>query len=298
MSYPYGLKLGPASGNGLPGLPKRMQLIRKSYRMPRAPADYSYTQMAARDIIYSTEFSPDGRRVFFSTNLLIAWHTLAVPFDLSTAGPESTYAHINTGDWLDDPKTIAFSPDGMRLYANHSDGVGQAALTVPFDPSTRGAFTYFIWTAKTTRGYCFRISSDGKYLYVGDPIGGGNTSLDFYQYQLTTPWDVTTAVFVASKLAVPSRSNYAFHVSGDGNTLYVSAAAYGSTGTAMFAYTMATPYMISTITNPVIVIPMVNSPICFSINEANLRDGKYALLWIENDNNVAYSEMRNAEVIA
>lgn len=85
------------------------------------------------------------------------------------------------------------------------------------------------------------LSSDGTKMYVA----GYNTAT-IYQYSLSTPWGVDTAVYADKCKDVSTEVDrpYGIDISSDGNNLYVASFTYDS----IFQYTLSTAWDVSTAT--------------------------------------------------
>ncbi len=93
------------------------------------------------------------------------------------------------------PKGIYLRADGLKLYMIgwESDDVNEYDLTTPWDLSSRSLLQTFSVAGKDNQPYTVVFKPDGTEFYIS-----GNQSKDFHQYTLSTPWDVTSAVFTAT----------------------------------------------------------------------------------------------------
>ncbi len=87
---------------------------------------------------------------------------------------------------------------------------------------------------------CVKFSMDGTKMYII-----GNTNDTVYQYTLSTPWDVSTAVYASKSLDVSTEEGTpgGMFFKPDGTKLYVCGAAGGGD---IYQYTLSTPWDIST----------------------------------------------------
>lgn len=82
------------------------------------------------------------------------------------------------------------------------------------------------------------VSGDGEYVYVAGTAAAGCT---VYQFQLSTPYDLTTGAFYSSKAVTSQASNPdALGFSSDGTKMWV-----GQSGT-VYQYTLSTAWNVST----------------------------------------------------
>lgn len=139
-------------------------------------------------------FSSDGLKMFavgdtsddvFRYNLTTAW-------DLSTA---TFGTQVDVGVVDTNPQGVRFSDDGLKMFVvgATNDRVYQWPLTTAWDLSTLGAVSSFSVATELTAPWGVSFSPDGTKMFLA---GSGNKSL--YRYDLSTAWDVTTAVLVES----------------------------------------------------------------------------------------------------
>tara|TARA_B100000497_G_scaffold127743_1_gene170696 strand:+ start:1520 stop:3712 length:2193 start_codon:yes stop_codon:yes gene_type:complete len=141
---------------------------------------------------------PDGTKLYsisYSTNDVIAEHTLSTAFDLSTASytavSPSTAAQEASG------QSLYFKSDGTKLYTTgfSSDKVHQYSLSTAWDVSTLSYDNVSITVAtdfpasSAPRGLSF--ANNGTYLYVVEVSTGYARGI--LRWTLSTPWDITTA---------------------------------------------------------------------------------------------------------
>ena len=153
-------------------------------------------------------------------------------------------------DDTDDLRGIFIKPDGTRMYVIRSDGTAgntvaleQFSLSTPWDSST------IIWTGRTdlqtgcttsiqARGLDFK--PDGTRVFIGNE---GNDIIA--QYDLTTPWDVTSMTNQQCSPSIKSDEDKLRNIqlSSDGKFLYVG----GNDGDDINKYSLTTPYNITSI---------------------------------------------------
>lgn len=132
-----------------------------------------------------------------------------------------------------------FKPDGTKLWVGDafSGYIETFNLSTAWDVSTMSAGTISS-SLGTTRPDKMRVKPDGSRLYVSD---NGNF---FGQYDITTPWDVTT-INLASKTVVSNviGAGDSFTFSSDGLSLY---SAPGGNTQVIYMYNLTTAWDAST----------------------------------------------------
>ena len=144
---------------------------------------------------YGMFFSPDGLQMYFTDSLFdrIKQYTLSTAWDMSSAVFLQNFS-IATEDTH--PQGVFFRADGLKMYFGGStnDSVYEYDLSAAWDIST-AVFLQAKSTSLTgVRGVFFR--PDGLKMYVSDDAtqAAGGTTDRVYEYDLSTAWDVTTAV--------------------------------------------------------------------------------------------------------
>lgn len=153
---------------------------------------------------------------------------------------------------------------GTRLYIIGilQDKIFQYSLSTPFDPSTATYTTKNISTSSQDglmRDLYFK--SDGTKVYT---TGNGNDRI--YQYNLSTEWDITTAVFSNSILVGNGEGTpYGVFINPSGTNAYI----VGATTDTVYQYTLTTPFDISTgsyASKSKLIQPQENNPQGLSFN--------------------------------
>ena len=203
---------------------------------------------------------PDGTRVYVTNDKdnddqSVIEYSLTTPFDISTAVKISdtplTIEESGGTEVMDNPHAIVFKTDGTEMYVIRSDGtsgnnvsIEQFTLSTPWNTSTLS------WTARTalragcttsiqSRGISFK--PDGTRVFVGNE---GNNIIA--QYDLTTPWDITSMTNQQCSGSIQSDESSLRNIqlSSDGNFLYVG----GNSGDDINKYSLSSPYNITSIT--------------------------------------------------
>ncbi len=134
---------------------------------------------------------PDGTAVFVTGQTSDKLHkfTLSTPGDISTGSFDSSTSAVLAGVSKD--FDFFFKPDGTKCWCldRGPDDVTEFSFSTPWDLSTiDGGSTPFSIQAQegTPSGLWFKL--DGTKFYV---IGAASD--DLIRYNLSTPWDITTA---------------------------------------------------------------------------------------------------------
>lgn len=146
----------------------------------------------------SVFFRPDGLAMYVAGDAGndVTQYALSSPWDLSTA------AHVTQKSLATAyPRVVRISPDGLHMHTLHrllvSGGedqarVAQYALASAWDVST--AIHVSDFNLPTANAYLqpagFTMKSDGMAMFYGSNFSGV-----LFEYELSQPWDVTTAVY-------------------------------------------------------------------------------------------------------
>ncbi|CAE7949138.1 unnamed protein product, partial [Symbiodinium sp. KB8] len=162
---------------------------------------------------------------------------LAMPYDISTASLTTDFSITNEEN---NPTDIAFNDSGSRMFivGTEIDEVIEFELTTPFDLTT-ASFTGvgLDLEAGLTSPTTMAFADFGSKLYVA-----GSSSGMAYEYNLSTPYDITTAVYSGVSVSVIGREGLT--VNADGTRLFV----VSSTTDLVYQYDFATPFDLSTLT--------------------------------------------------
>jgi len=212
-------------------------------------------------------FSSDGNKVFASisgnNSSQIAERVLDIAWDIKSItnnnGPTLITAGFGNEDERTDITGLEFNSDGTKLYYIKTHNVNPAdnkfayifehTLSSAYDLSTVSAEPTFIYGDDRVdqtdivgfvpiTSYNLQFNDDGTKLFVNTYDGGGATSF-LYQYNLTTPYDLSTLEYEAITYRNYHFINsYGFHVSSDGKKLYaVSFTAYN-----VYEFDLETPW--------------------------------------------------------
>lgn len=110
------------------------------------------------------------------------------------------------GSWAWSPDLSSFggelygftiSQDGLKLYsvAGTNDRINQFSLAYPYDVTSATFVGFFDISAQTSTPNSLSINPTGTSVYLGMYNGSPNY---IFQYNLSTPWDITTATYAGN----------------------------------------------------------------------------------------------------
>ena len=183
-------------------------------------------------------FSSDGTKMFVvgDTGDDVNEYELSTPFDASTRTwvDATQISEQETG-----PTDIAFSSDGTKMFVigRTGDDVNEYALSTPFDASTASFVDATQISAQETSPRGIAFSSDGAKMFVI-----GNSGNDVNEYNLSTPFDVSTRTWVdATSISEQDTFPTGIVFSNDGTKMFV----LGNTGDDVNEYTLSSVYPIA-----------------------------------------------------
>ncbi len=184
-------------------------------------------------------FSADGAKMFVvgTTGNNVNEYTLSTPFDVSTATFVDSFSVTSQET---SPRGLAFSANGAKMFVVgvNSDNVNEYTLSTPFDVSTAVFVDSFSVRSQDTFPNDLAFSANGAKMFV---VGVNSDNVN--EYTLSTPFDVSTAVFVDSfSVASQETSPSGLAFSADGAKMFVG----GTIGDDVNEYTLSTPFDVST----------------------------------------------------
>jgi 6-phosphogluconolactonase (cycloisomerase 2 family) len=172
-------------------------------------------------------FKPDGTKMYIVSQTADD----VLEYDLSTAWDVSSASYLqNFSVSAQDanPEGLFFKPDGTKMYIGGVSGrdVNEYDLSTAWDVSTASYLQNFSVAAQETNPRGLFFKPDGTKMYVTGAVGD-----DVNEYDLSTPWDVSSASYlqnfsVASQETNPEQIFFkpdgsAFYMVGTGNdTVY------------------------------------------------------------------------------
>ncbi len=185
------------------------------------------------------EFNSDGTKLYVigSSGDDITEYNLSTPWDVSTGSFVDTFS-VAGQDTA--PSGLAFNPNGTKLYVlgDFGNDINEYNLSTPWDVSTGSFVDTFSVAAQETFPMDLAFNPDGTKLYVS-----GEAGFDINEYNLSTPWDVSTGSFVDT-FSVAAQDSYPSGIAFNalGTELYVSGVEFAR----VVKYTLATPWDVST----------------------------------------------------
>lgn len=140
---------------------------------------------------------------------------------------------------------VFFKSDGLQMFivGSASDSVHSYTLSTAWDVTTATFVSSFSVSAQDTSPQDLFFKPDGTVMYIAGDAPTDTT----YQYQLSTPWDITTATFTAGQsLTVTTQDGAQTGITftPNGLELYVS----GNATDRIHKYTLSTAWDITTAT--------------------------------------------------
>lgn len=181
----------------------------------------------------------DGTKLYLIGNStdLVRQYDLSTPFDLNTAKVEKI---LNVSTEEGAPNDLYISPDGLKLYIVGNSGVevNEYTLSTAWDVSTATHVQAFSVSAYETVPMGLYFKPDGTKMYIT-----GSTGDTIDEYDLSTPWDISTAVYL-QEISVSAQNTTPMGVffSPDGTHMYM----VGQTSAEVNQYLLGTPWDVST----------------------------------------------------
>ena len=225
-------------------------------------------------------FKPDGLKMYIAGNT----GDEVNEYDLSTAWDASTAVFLQLFSVAGQdtiPYDIFFKPDGTKMYIAGFTGVdiNEYNLSTAWDISTASFLQLFSVSAQDASVVGVTFKSDGTKMYM---LGQDNANVN--EYDLSTAWDISTAVFLQSFSVTPEDTAPRGMVfKPDGTKMFV----VGSTSEGVYEYDLSTAWNVSTAVYLQVFLAATNTP---DINSVVFdTDGsRMYLLDNTNDNVVQY----------
>ena len=176
-------------------------------------------------------FRADGTKMYVvgTTSDTIFQYTLSTPWSVATASYDSISFSVAAEAT---PSGLAFKPNGLSMYmvGSTGDAVNQYTLSTAWNVSTATFLQSFSVSGQESIPNGVVFTGDGSRMFVV-----GNSGDDVNQYNLTTPWDISTAVFV-SVFSVSGQDTLptGIYIKPDGTKMYM----VGQTTDTVYQYTV------------------------------------------------------------
>ena len=133
-------------------------------------------------------FKPDGTKMYVvgATNDRVYEYNLSTAWDVSSASYVQFFS-VAAKETV--PEGLSFKTDGTKMYVAgpSSDSVHEYDLSSAWDISTASFLQSFSVSAAGVNPEGLFFRDDGEKLYV---VGGAGNNI--YEYDLSTPWDIST----------------------------------------------------------------------------------------------------------
>jgi hypothetical protein len=177
-------------------------------------------------------FRADGTKMYIvgQTNDTVFQYTLSTPWSVATASYDSISFSVASQETT--PAAISFKPNGLSMYVVGSagDAVYQYTLSTAWNVSTATFLQSFSVSGQELNSQGLTFTSDGSRMFVI-----GTTGDDVNVYNLTTPWDISTSVFVnVFSFSAQETTPAGLYIKPDGTKMYI----VGQTNDAVFQYTV------------------------------------------------------------
>ena len=198
--------------------------------------EFSITFKASDGIGFDTDSATFTLTYAVAAVTKIEWDTTSG----SMSGPTPRVYSINsTQAGLYD---VYFKPDGLAYYAvgQSPDAVSQFSMATPYDISTSTHVATWTTAPVDTGQMGIYFKPDGSKMYIASYISDA-----IREYDLSTPWDITTATYLQAKTSLSSTDNpTGVWFSFEGDIMLVSF----DNAHKIIKYTLSTPWDVTTAT--------------------------------------------------
>ncbi|KYG74989.1 gliding motility-associated-like protein [Roseivirga ehrenbergii] len=206
---------------------------------------HTYTTSGTFDVSLTVSDLDGCSRTLTKTNYV---NTISGAFDISKAIFEGNEDRFSVAAQESEPRAIAFNLDGTKLYVMGSSGddINEYNLSVAYDVTSSvyaGDAERFSVALEETNPRSFAFNNDGSKMFVIGTIGD-----DVNEYNLSTAFDISTAVFAgnAQRFSVAAQETYptSLTFNHDGTKMYVA----GSDNDAVNEYILSEAFDVSSAT--------------------------------------------------
>ena len=196
--------------------------------------------VAAQEIVPTgVFFKPDGLKMY----IVGSDGDDVNEYSLSTAWLVSSSSFVRAFSVQDTlPQDVFFKPDGTKMYVagNNSNAVREYDLSTAWNISSASFLQSFSVVSQETNIKAVFFKPDGLKMYIA-----GSDGDDVNEYDLSTPWDISTSVFLQSfSLAPYGSSPQGLSFKTDGTKMYF--AQLSGTYEGVVEYDLSTAWDIST----------------------------------------------------
>ena len=188
-------------------------------------------------------FNNDGSKIYMVgiQNQSIHEYNLITPFDITSISGVQATESVSSEDTI--PNGIAFNDDGSKIYmvGEQNDSIYEYNLSTPFSLSTISAVqvTESISSENIVpNGIAFNNNGSKIYLVGSSPVA-------IYEYNLTTPFDLSTISAVQVTKPVFSEDGNPRGIAFDSNGTKIFMVGGGND--SIYEYNLTTPFDLSTL---------------------------------------------------
>jgi 6-phosphogluconolactonase (cycloisomerase 2 family) len=196
--------------------------------------DVSGTETSVQGIF----FAPDGLNMFIigvGTDTVYNFF-LSTPWDISTA-LQTPIKSVSAEEAA--PQGLFFKPDGTKMYiiGTAGDEVNEYDLSIAWSVTSAVFLQSFSVAARETAPNALFFKPDGLTMYIIGSVGD-----DVNQFNLSTAWDISTAVYsTARSFSVQESVPHGLFFKPDGSKMYI----IGTSGDDVNEYDLSTPWLLS-----------------------------------------------------
>ena len=187
-------------------------------------------------------FKPDGTKVYtIGLGDIIYEYNVSTPWDISTA---SYLQLFSVSDQETNSRGLFFKPDGINVYITgaDTDRIYEYNLSTAWNIATASfiypSTNYFSVAAQDTDPQGLFFKPDGTKIYII-----GDISNRVYEYNLSTPWDISTASYLQFfSVAAQDTLPQGLFFKPDGTKFYIT----GAVNDRIYEYNLSVAWDIST----------------------------------------------------
>jgi len=194
--------------------------------------------LGAASAALGVSFKPDGTKMYISdaASKSVIEYNIGTAWDISTASfSQSVVTTTETSQ-----RGLYISPDGANMYLvqAQTSRIVRRILSAPWDVVTPVPSTSFTYSGVTTNVTGLFFKPDGTKMYLINVVGD-----KVNEYNLSTAWDITTAVFVQGFSYIAAETvPWNIFFKPDGAKMYL----VGSTADSVYEYDLSVAWNVST----------------------------------------------------
>jgi len=153
---------------------------------------YANKSLGLGNQTFGLTMNPEGTKLYTAENNTnsIRERSLSTAWDVSTATNVNTFVYTAQDTTAND---VHFKPDGTKMYilGDVNDTVFEYDLSTPWSIVSATFLQSFSIAAQDNQPYSMDMRDDGRVMMVQ-----GNQNDRIYQYDLSEPWDITSATYI------------------------------------------------------------------------------------------------------